>query len=102
MASAKTLVQSVKDVLDFEQGTKSLKVTEVEIPNIDVKVIRARLKLSQQRFANKFGLSVASIRNWEQGQRAPEGPARVLLSLIAHKPNIVEEEVNRLRSGMGV
>ena len=102
MSSAKTLVQSVKDVLDFAAGTKSLKVTEVEIPNINVKVIRTRLKLSQQRFADKFGLGVASIRNWEQGQRTPEGPARVLLSLISHQPKMVEEEVHRLRTGMGV
>ncbi|MGH2350858.1 MAG: helix-turn-helix domain-containing protein [Chloroflexota bacterium] len=49
------------------------------------------MRLSQDEFAAKFGFPPASIRNWEQGRRRPEGPARVLLAVIARYPEVVEE-----------
>jgi putative transcriptional regulator len=47
--------------------------------------------LSQTQFAAKFGFSLDSIQNWEQGHRRPEGPARVLLVVIAKNPKAVED-----------
>ena len=52
----------------------------------DVKHIRASYKLSQGEFASLLGISVATLRNWEQGRRAPEGPARILLQVAAKHP----------------
>lgn len=46
--------------------------------------IRARTGLSQSEFASLLGVSVRTLQEWEQGRRAPSGPARTLLS-IAHK-----------------
>jgi putative transcriptional regulator len=59
----------------------------VDGPNI--KRLRASYKLSQEKFAALFGISVGTLRNWEQGRRAPEGPARVLLQVAAKHPRAV-------------
>ena len=56
---------------------------------VDVKRIRQRLRQSQTEFARMIGVSVATLQNWEQGRRQPEGPARALLSVAAHNPQAV-------------
>jgi putative transcriptional regulator len=58
---------------------------------IDVAAIRRKTGLSQAAFALRIGVPVATIRNWEQGRRSPQGPARVLLALLDRNPRIVEE-----------
>ena len=63
------------------------------VPQIDVRKLRGRMKLSQTQFAARFGFSLDSIQNWEQGHRRPEGPARVLLAVIAKNPKAVEEAI---------
>ena len=50
---------------------------------------RRRLGLSQTEFAAWFGISPGTLRNWEQGRRVPEGPARVLLRVIERDPDAV-------------
>ena len=64
-----------------------------EIAAPDVKRIRAQYRLSQSEFAALLGISVATLRNWEQGRRAPEGPARVLLQVAAKHPDAVWDVV---------
>ena len=54
-----------------------------------VRDLRRRAHLTQQEFAAKLGVPVDTIRNWEQGKRAPRGPARALLTVIAHAPDTV-------------
>ena len=54
-----------------------------------LKGIRARLDLSQEDFALRFRLPAANIRDWEQGRRAPTGPARALLRAIRKDPKHV-------------
>jgi putative transcriptional regulator len=61
----------------------------------DVKGIRQRLGLSQEQFAARFGFSVDTIRNYEQGHRKPAGPARVLLRVIASEPDAVTRALVR-------
>jgi len=55
----------------------------------EVRDLRRRARLTQQEFAAKLGVPVETIRNWEQGKRAPRGPARALLAVIAHAPETV-------------
>jgi DNA-binding transcriptional regulator YiaG len=62
---------------------------QLVLPMPDVAALRRRLKLSQAGFANRFGFSVATVRNWEQGRVLADGPARVLLTVIANEPNAV-------------
>jgi putative transcriptional regulator len=57
----------------------------------DVKGVRASLQQSQQEFAQMIGVSVATLRNWEQGRRVPEGPARALLLVAARNPKAVAD-----------
>jgi putative transcriptional regulator len=59
----------------------------------DVKRIRAEHRLSQSEFASLLGISVRTLRNWEQGRRRPEGPARVLLQVVAMHPSAVWDSV---------
>jgi putative transcriptional regulator len=53
---------------------------------VDVAAIRAITGLSQQEFVKACGISVHTLRNWEQGRRSPRGPARALLLAIARDP----------------
>ena len=53
---------------------------------INVAGVRDRLGLSQAQFAARFGFSVSTLRHWERGDRQPQGPALVLLNLIARDP----------------
>lgn len=61
----------------------------------DVKKLRERMKLSQARFAAMLGISVGTLRNWEQGRRKPEGPARALLRVAAVHPEAVLDALAR-------
>ena len=59
----------------------------------DIRRIRAGYKLSQAQFAALLGISVGTLRNWEQGRRVPEGPAQVLLRVAASHPEAIWETV---------
>ena len=60
-----------------------------EFKPADVKKIRDKLGKSQTDFAMMIGVSVATLRNWEQGRRKPEGPAKALLKLVEAMPDDV-------------
>ncbi|PYV38295.1 MAG: transcriptional regulator, partial [Acidobacteria bacterium] len=49
---------------------------------------------SQAEFALMIGVSVATLKNWEQGRRTPEGPARALLKVAAKNPKAVAEALS--------
>ncbi len=61
----------------------------------DVKRIREKLSASQAEFALMIGVSVATLRNWEQGRRTPDGPALALLRVAARNPRAVAEALHR-------
>ena len=50
---------------------------------------RQQLRQTQAEFAHMIGVSVATLQNWEQGRRRPEGPARALLRVAAANPEAV-------------
>lgn len=60
----------------------------------DVRGLREKYGLSQSKFAILMGISVGTLRNWEQGRRKPEGSARVLLKVVERHPEAVFEVVN--------
>jgi len=59
----------------------------------DVAALRRFVGLTQARFAKAMGISVHTLRNWEQGRRQPEGPAVALLRIAARHPRIIRENV---------
>jgi putative transcriptional regulator len=84
------LVASVKQAGAIRRGRlKPGRVTEFR-PE-DVRSTRLKLDLSQEEFATMIGVSVATLQNWEQGRRRPEGPARALLRVAARNPRAVAE-----------
>ncbi len=62
---------------------------------VSVRGIRAKLDLTQEEFARRFGFSVGAVRDWEQGRKVPEGPTRTLLLLIEDNPDLVAAAVAR-------
>ena len=57
----------------------------------DAKKIRQKFHLTQSEFAKLLNISIATLRNWEQGRRRPEGPARVLLNVANQHPEVLME-----------
>ena len=72
-----------------------VRVTTIQVPAIDVRTLRRKLRLSQSEFAARFGFPPATLKNWEQGRTRPEGPARVLLAVIARHPDAVEDALRK-------
>jgi putative transcriptional regulator len=64
-----------------------------EYPDVDVKELRERYKLSQDKFASLLGISPGTLRGWEQGRRRPDGAARVLLRVAEKHPRAVLDTV---------
>ena len=62
---------------------------------INVKAIRAKTGMSQQRFCATFGISLGTLRHWEQGLRSPRGPARILLKVVDNDPKAVIRAIDR-------
>ena len=74
-----------------EAGNTSARRYHGELPSVDVTATRKRTGLSQNAFAASIGAPEGTVINWEQGRRQPSGPAKVLLALLAKKPNVVME-----------
>jgi putative transcriptional regulator len=87
------LVASVRQAGRIRQGVlKPARVTEFRPAR--VKAVRAKLKVSQPEFALMIGVSVATLRNWEQGRRTPDGPALALLRVAARNPRLVAKALH--------
>ena len=86
-----SIEQGLKEAIAFAQGARDGCIVHViEVPAPQVPAIRARTGLSQAEFARFIGVKKATLLNWEQGRRKPDGPARVLLALIDKDPGIVQ------------
>ncbi len=83
------LVTSIRQAGKIRRGRMAPSRTTTVRP-AEVKAIRERLGKTQTEFAFMIGVSPATLRNWEQGRRRPEGPARALLRVAAHSPRAVE------------
>jgi putative transcriptional regulator len=84
------LLQSAAEMRAIRRGErKPARVRRLEANS--PQVVRARLGLSQPQFAGVLGVSVATLRNWEQGRRRPHGAAEILLRIAAKHPTIVQE-----------
>jgi putative transcriptional regulator len=82
------LMESVKQGGTILKGTMQAS-RRTEFPTAEVRCIRETYGLSQDKFASLLGISVATLRNWEQGRRKPEGPARVLLRVASEHPEAI-------------
>jgi putative transcriptional regulator len=76
-------------IVELRDGQEFPLAPEAPTEPLTVRDLRRRSRLTQLEFAAKLGVPVETIRNWEQGKRAPRGPARALLAVIAHSPETV-------------
>lgn len=79
------LIESLADALAHASGEKSgVRVHTVEVP--DVRAIRRKLHMSQQKFAATYRIPLPTLKGWEQGRRHPDAPAAAYLQAIAKRP----------------
>lgn len=86
------MIESDRDTApDMSKGRDWRRVISPRLP--DLRAIRRKLGLSQAAFAKRFGFSVRTVQEWEQGRALPDRPARILLSVIEKSPKVVERAV---------
>lgn len=82
------LMESVEEHVQIAKGeTKASRIFNVS----EVSAIREKLHLTQEKFAVMIGVSVWTLRNWEQGRREPKGPAKSLLMVADRNPKALLE-----------
>ena len=86
----KEIIHGLEEIKAWKKGKTKLRTYTVDLPRAaDVSAIRKELGLSQDQFALFMGVSAATLRNWEQERREPQGPARSLLLVAAKQPQAV-------------
>lgn len=80
----------LEDAIAHAKGDEA-KARITTVHPVDIRALREKLGMSQSQFANVFRVGLPTLRNWEQGRRAPRGPAQVLLRLIASEPKVIQK-----------
>ena len=88
-----SIKRGLEEAIEYAQG-KKIEVREFHPEPVTVKSIRQKTALTQEEFAAAFGISVATLRHWERGDRKPQGPALVLLNLVRKSPETVLHVLN--------
>ena len=86
--------EGLTEAIEHAKGNSS-NVIEHKPEAINVKAIREKTGMSQQKFCATFGISIGTLRHWEQGLRSPRGPARVLLKVVQHNPVAIIEAMQK-------
>lgn len=86
----KSILTGMQEAILHAKGEIKAKQHDISLPNIDVHAARDKLHLTQKQFATTFGVSIATLRNWEQKRRFPTGAARILLKIIQKEPETVK------------
>jgi putative transcriptional regulator len=95
----KRLIQSAKEGRAIARGDADASTYKVFVPaTIDVKAIRSRRGLTQEEFCMRYALSVASLRDWEQGRFSPDPTARAYLTIIDRAPEAVEKALAKYQA----
>jgi putative transcriptional regulator len=91
-----SIIQGLKEAIAWTEGKNNrVTVTLVDLPDVDVRRVRLKMRLSQAQFAMKFGFPPATLRNWEQGRSRPDAATRVLLAVIEKHPEAVEDVLQK-------
>ena len=92
----KRLIAAAEEALAIARGEADPSTYRVHIPPaIDTRAIRETLKLTQKAFAARYHIPVATLRDWEQGRRVPDAPARALIAAIREEPDAVRRALKR-------
>ena len=83
-----SIKQGLTEAIEFAQGQTTWAIVH-EFAPLDIKAVRAKVGMTQAEFATTFGISLGTLRHWERGDRKPQGPALVLLNVVAKEPEAV-------------
>jgi putative transcriptional regulator len=84
------ILASTRQALAYATGEADASQYGVHVPaTLDVRAIRQKIRMSQEEFAQHFGVNKCTVQDWEQGRRRPSGPARALLVVIDREPEAV-------------
>lgn len=83
------LIEAMTEALAHARGQKRLRTHRIAAKPINIRAVRAKLRLSQDQMAALLGVSASGYRKWEQGVRKPQGAARTLLTIMAREPQSV-------------
>jgi len=87
----KQLISAAKEAVAIARGEANPSTYRVHVPaEINVRTMRQKLGLTQEVFAIRYGLTLARVRDWEQGRSAPDGAVRAYLKVIEKEPEAVE------------
>jgi putative transcriptional regulator len=87
----KKLIAAANEGIAIARGEAPPATYRVHVPaEIDVKAMRLKLGMTQERFAIRYGLTLARVRDWEQGRSSPDGAIRAYLKVIEKEPEAVE------------
>jgi putative transcriptional regulator len=91
---AKDLIEGMTEAVAYTDGkVAGAAVHVVEVP--DVRAIRRQLHMTQHEFADAYRIPLATLKNWEQGRRAPDAPAAAYLQAISRKPLVIREALQQ-------
>ena len=85
----RVLVESAKQIAQH-RSELPMKVVRV-VPDVDVRAILEGQDLTREQFAERYGLQVRAIQEWEQGRRKPEPAVRAYMIVIKNQPAAVRK-----------
>lgn len=81
------IMEGIEDATAFVQGKRS---GARLVAGPDIKALRKRIRMTQAVFAKTYCLPLGTVKDWEQGRRQPDAPARALLAVIEKNPEAVQ------------
>ena len=91
------LLESIREAGAIARGELE-PASVTRFPAVDTRAIRESFGATQLEFSHMIGVSLATLRNWEQGRRMPQGPARILLLVVAKHPQVVRRVIAEYRA----
>jgi putative transcriptional regulator len=90
------IAAGLRDAIAIVRGEADPSTYRVHIPAaIDTRAIREKLELTPKQFAERYHIPLATLRDWEQGRRVPDAPARALIAAIREEPDAVRRALAR-------
>ncbi len=88
---AREIIQGLTESIAHFRGERTLSTRSILIPgSVNVTAVRRKTGLSQSQFADRFGFSLRTLQEWEQGRSAPDAAVRAYLLVIDRQPKAVD------------
>ncbi|MGH9638648.1 MAG: helix-turn-helix domain-containing protein, partial [Bryobacteraceae bacterium] len=92
-----SIVRGLQQGIAHMRGEIQLRTRTIYVPeDVDVRAVREQSGLSQAQFSERYGFSLRTLQEWEQGRAKPDNAVRAYLTVIARNPDAVEEALARV------